>query len=120
MTTDPLVIWTNGGPGCSSLLGFATENGPYQMLDNTTTFVENPYSWNKNASVLYIEHPAGVGYSYCNSSIAGDCDFNDRTDSDDNMEAILAWFAKFTEYKTHDLWISGESYGGIYVPYMMW
>jgi len=85
---DPLIIWTNGGPGCSSLLAFTTENGPFTMLDNTTTFVKNDYSWNKNANVLYIEHPAGVGYSTCNKASKGDCDSSDMNDSIDNLIMI--------------------------------
>lgn len=43
---DPVIIWFNGGPGCSSLLGWAQEHGPYVMEDNTTTFVKNKYAWN--------------------------------------------------------------------------
>ena len=78
-TTDPLLIWFNGGPGCSSMLGFMQEHGPFVMNDNTTVFIENEYSWNTNASVLYIEQPAGVGFSYCNPSIPEDCTFDDMT-----------------------------------------
>jgi cathepsin A (carboxypeptidase C) len=116
--TDPLLIWLNGGPGCSSMLGFMQENGPWVMEDGTNYFVENNFSWNSNASVLYIEQPAGVGYSYCNST--EDCYSDDNVSGDDNLAALLAWFEKFPEYKNHDLYISGESYGGIYVPYFMW
>ena len=35
------------------------------------------------------------------------------------MAAVLAWFEKYPEYKNHELYISGESYGGIYVPYLV-
>ena len=56
------MIWFNGGPGCSSLLGFFQENGPLVVEDNGDMSV-NQYSWNSRANVLYIESPAGVGYS---------------------------------------------------------
>jgi carboxypeptidase C (cathepsin A) len=53
--TDPLLIWLNGGPGCSSMLGLLQENGPWVMDDGETTFKSNPFSWNVFANVLYIE-----------------------------------------------------------------
>ena len=114
--TDPLVIWFNGGPGCSSMLGFAQENGPYVMPDGDPNFYKNPHSWNTNASVLYIESPAGVGYSYFEGR---DKDyFNDSSSAEDNYEALVQFYAKFPEYVNHTLFISGESYAGIYVPYL--
>lgn len=62
---DPVIVWYNGGPGCSSMEGFATEHGPYILENGATGFHYNPYSWNTFANVLYIEMPAGVGYSVC-------------------------------------------------------
>ena len=64
---DPLIIWFNGGPGCSSMLGFAQEHGPYMMVSGTDFWQINPWSWNQNANMLYIESPAGVGYSTCDN-----------------------------------------------------
>ena len=63
LTTDPVVVWFNGGPGCSSLEGLFQEHGPCVITDGETEIKANPFSWNKRANMLYIESPAGVGYS---------------------------------------------------------
>ena len=62
-SSDPVLIWFNGGPGCSSLLAFFQEHGPFVVDDGETSFHENPYPWNLRANVAYFESPAGVGYS---------------------------------------------------------
>ena len=71
----PLVIWTNGGPGCSSMEGASTENTPLSLFDikeacssgecdYTGQLSTNPYGWNARANVLYIDQPRFVGFSY--------------------------------------------------------
>jgi carboxypeptidase C (cathepsin A) len=109
-TKDPVIMWSNGGPGCSSLIGWLGEIGPW-IQQNDGSFMSNPYAWNKNASVLYFDHPAPVGFSYCSGS---ECYANDTSDAVDNLAALQAWFAKFPEFKTNDFWLSGESYAGVY------
>lgn len=79
---------------------------------------ENDQSWNKNASVLYLESPAGVGYSIGN--LTSDLETNDIKTGNDVRKALYAWFEKFPEYLPNDFFVSGESYGGIYVPYAAW
>jgi len=41
-STDPLIIWFNGGPGCSSMLGFMQENGPIVINDGENYLASNP------------------------------------------------------------------------------
>lgn len=110
---DPVVLWLNGGPGCSSLDGLLTENGPFQIADDGRTIRNNPYSWNKVANMLYLEAPAGVGYSYSD-------DKNYTTGDDqvslDNLAALKYFMAHYPEYAKNEFFITGESYGGIYVP----
>jgi carboxypeptidase C (cathepsin A) len=66
------------------------------MEDGNDTFHENDWSWNKEANVLYIEAPAGVGYSYYVTK--GDFNFSDWASSVDNMNALLYFFLfKFPE-----------------------
>ena len=116
---DPILVWFNGGPGCSSMLGFIQEHGPYVIENGESTFHENEYSWNKEANVLYIEAPVGVGYSY--AYMKGDHNYTDDGVARDNLYALIYFFnLKFPEYSQHNLWLSGESYAGIYVPYLAW
>ncbi|KAL2076897.1 hypothetical protein ACEWY4_027498 [Coilia grayii] len=110
---DPVVLWLNGGPGCSSLDGFLSENGPFHVNDDGATLYENPYSWNLVANMLYLESPAGVGFSYSD-------DQKYKTDDDqvaeDNYLALQSFFAKFPNFTQNELFIFGESYGGVYAP----
>lgn len=110
---DPLVLWLNGGPGCSSLDGFLSENGPFHVDDNGATLYENKFSWNKIANVLYLESPAGVGYSYSDDKKYAT---DDDQVADDNYRALQNFFVKFPNFTQNEFFIFGESYGGIYAP----
>ncbi|XP_042900298.1 lysosomal protective protein [Parasteatoda tepidariorum] len=112
-STDPLLLWLNGGPGCSSLDGFLSELGPLHVQDDGKTLYDNPYSWNKIANVLFLEAPAGVGFSYADNK---KYDTDDDTTSYDNYVALQNFFEKFPQFKSNDFYITGESYGGIYIP----
>lgn len=62
-TTDPLVIWLTGGPGCSSMLALFTENGPFTINDDLT-LENNPMAWNNNANIVFVDQPVGTGFSH--------------------------------------------------------
>ncbi|VDM32607.1 unnamed protein product [Hydatigera taeniaeformis] len=108
----PLVLWLNGGPGCSSLLGMFSENGPFHVRKGNQ-LKPNKYSWNKYANVVYLEAPAGVGFSF---SYDGNVTTDDDLVADNNYFALTNFFEKFPEFKGRDFYIIGESYGGVYVP----
>ena len=65
-------------------------------------------------SVLFIEAPAGVGFSYANSPSGYVT--NDSVTAQDNYEAIQQFLEGFSEYRNHEFFIAGESYAGVYVP----
>jgi len=117
-STDPVLLWLNGGPGCSSLLGWAQEHGPAVFKEMSTEWELNQYSWNKKANVIYLESPAGVGFSYIDSKYDSDWETNDETSAQQNLEAVVDFFRQFPDYKRNDFYISGESYAGIYVPFL--
>ncbi|XP_058011636.1 lysosomal protective protein-like [Ahaetulla prasina] len=109
---DPVVLWLNGGPGCSSMEGFLAENGPFHLHDNGTVYL-NPDSWNKVANMLYLESPGGVGYSY---PAAYGNPVSDSQVAEENYQALRSFFTKFPDFAQNDFYVFGESYGGIYVP----
>ncbi|XP_008777393.1 serine carboxypeptidase-like 45 isoform X2 [Phoenix dactylifera] len=113
-SAKPLVLWLNGGPGCSSVgVGAFSENGPFRPSEQV--LVRNEYSWNKEANMLYLETPAGVGFSYANDTSCYE-GVDDKMTARDNLVFLLRWFSKFPQYKVRDLYITGESYAGHYVP----
>jgi cathepsin A (carboxypeptidase C)/serine carboxypeptidase-like clade 2 len=108
--TKPVVLWLNGGPGCSSLGGMWTELGPY-VVDSQQTLRYNPYSWNKAATMIFVEQPAGVGFSY------PAMDTNDAITANDTYYALRDIFSQLPSYLSErPFYVFGESYGGHYVP----
>lgn len=110
---DPLVFWFNGGPGCSSMGGFFTEQGPF-LVNDDLTLTTNEGRWNTFANMVFTESPAGAGYAYADTP-AG-YNHNDTSAAIDNLNAILQFLTKFPAYKNRDIYLAGESYAGIYVP----
>eukprot|EP00659_Diplonema_papillatum_P015760 gene15760-24071_t len=114
--TTPVVVWMNGGPGCSSLDGWYYEHGPFKKSgDNATKLMSNPYTWANVANMLYVESPVGVGFSYSENP-SEDYKQNDDKSSQDAKDALNQFFKLYPELKTHPFYITGESYGGVYVP----
>lgn len=113
---DPVVLWLNGGPGCSSLDGFFYEHGPYNFGsgENNISLIDNPYSWNLLANMIYLEAPAHVGFSYSQTPL--DFSFNDALVARENFNFLTEWFKLFPQFAGNEFYISGESYAGKYVP----
>jgi carboxypeptidase C (cathepsin A) len=107
-------FWTNGGPGCSGLIGLLAEQGPYRV-NADLTLSANQFAWNKFANMVFIEAPVGVGFSYSDNP---DVDYvmGDAQTAADNYELIQAFLDRFSSLRSNDLYISSESYGGHYMP----
>eukprot|EP00924_Labyrinthula_sp_SR-Ha-C_P002183 maker-scaffold_19-snap-gene-3.5-mRNA-1 protein AED:0.01 eAED:0.01 QI:48/1/1/1/1/1/3/12/494 len=131
---DPLILWTNGGPGGSSLFGLFSELGPLWFTEDSVktcdfhkthipSLFENTYSWNTNANLLILSGPPPVSLGFCSppgpSGSALDCgEWDDITTAKANFNFLEEFFKKFPEYlrNGNEFYLTGESYAGIYVP----
>lgn len=113
--SSKLVIWLNGGPGCSSLLGLFQEIGPNVMGDDETTFKENKFTWFNDADLLFLESPLGVGFSRNSTALT----YTDLETAEILYNGLdKSFYGKYPEYQSKELWVSGESYAGMYVPFL--
>ncbi|KAF2734505.1 putative carboxypeptidase S1 [Polyplosphaeria fusca] len=112
-STAPLAAWFNGGPGCSSMIGLFQENGPckFKVGSSNTTPVNNTYSFNNYANMLYVDQPIGVGFSYGTDDVT-----STETAAPYVWKLIQAFYSSFPQYKSRDFGIFTESYGGHYGP----
>ncbi|CAI9786328.1 unnamed protein product [Fraxinus pennsylvanica] len=115
-SSKPLILWLNGGPGCSSLgMGAMVELGPFGVNPDGETLYSRNFAWNKVANILFLESPAGVGFSYSNTT--SDYELSgDRRTAEDAYTFLINWFKRFPHYRTGDFYIAGESYAGYYIP----
>ena len=120
----PVVLWTNGGPGCSSLEGYMNEMGPLRpdpADPDGQRLTRNPYTWNLHANMLYLEHGVGVGFSYSNG---GDVQLDDEADARDVHNFLRHFFFPqdgeegFPELSGNEFYMTGESYAGVYIPHI--
>ena len=106
---DPLVLWQTGGPGASSMISLLLELGPCLINEYGNGTVHNPYGWNKEANVLFVDQPAGVGFSYLDE---GEPLPGSSFDAAEDMHIFLQIFVSkvFPVLKTRAFHIAGSSY----------
>jgi len=63
------------------------ENGPWTVPNTDSPPIANPYSWNKIATVIWIDQPAYTGYSYSRTPYV--------TDEEGVAEEMRVFFIKF-------------------------
>ncbi|XP_055334686.1 probable serine carboxypeptidase CPVL [Paramacrobiotus metropolitanus] len=109
----PVVVWLQGGPGATSMFGLFVEHGPF-YLQNSIIPLPRPYRWTKLANMLYIDNPVGTGFSFTNTTDG--YSRNQKQVSMNLYEALLQFYTMFPQFQTGELYITGESYAGKYVP----
>ncbi|RDX43775.1 alpha/beta-hydrolase [Lentinus brumalis] len=114
--TEPWGIWLNGGPGSSSLLGFGFENGPIRLSPRGEKVTPNNYTWANLVDYFWIDQPVGVGWS--TADVDGNVHDEDEVGRD-FMGFLGNLMNVFPSLKTRPLYLTGESYAGTYIPYIM-
>jgi hypothetical protein len=88
------------------------------------TPIYNPNSWTRIGHLLSFDQPAPIGFSYCgnspnNTTQPHSCNgiiWNDELTAQAAYQALIAFYHKFPMYYNIDLYLTGESYAGIYIP----
>ncbi|CEG76076.1 hypothetical protein RMATCC62417_11018 [Rhizopus microsporus] len=113
--TDPqkLIIWLNGGPGCSSMDGLFLENGPFRVKKDLSLSI-NKGGWQKYATNIYVDQPVGTGYSFAD----WDSYMHNMTQiTEEFVQFMDKLYEIFPKLRQQDLYIAGESFAGSYIPY---
>lgn len=109
----PILLWLQGGPGCSGMIGNFYELGPWRV-DEDQCLRRNPAPWNRIFGLLFLDNPVGAGFSIAPSvdDIPSDQDHIAR----DVYSALEGFYSQFPALRNRPFYVTGESYAGKYVP----
>ncbi|XP_037273644.1 venom serine carboxypeptidase-like [Rhipicephalus microplus] len=110
-SSEPLLLWTQGGPGLSALFGLFLENGPVAINESGNLSPRNN-TLQKNMSVLYVDLPVGAGFSFTTHNDSYAKSLNDIVFS--VMEFLKQFLQLFGYYRNRPFYLGGESYGARY------
>jgi len=107
----PLLIWLQGGPGSSGMMGLLFELGPYYLTEELELEPRSVGNWNRDYNVLFLDQPIGTGYS-----VAGKADAYATSEEEvaqDLFFFLQQWYVQpqFAKYSQLPLFLTGESYG---------
>ncbi|CDR38497.1 CYFA0S02e02344g1_1 [Cyberlindnera fabianii] len=106
------IFWLNGGPGCSSMDGALMESGPLRVAKSGDLYINNG-SWYEAGDVVFVDQPGGTGFS-----TTKDYDKELTQVADDFITFLQNYYKVFPEDLDKELYISGESYAGQYIPFI--
>eukprot|EP00249_Psilotum_nudum_P022285 c28455_g1_i2 orf=480-1808(-) len=108
-----LLLWLQGGPGCSGMVGNFYELGPWRVGEDLQLH-RNAAPWNRLFGVLFLDNPVGTGFSIAPT-------LNDVPTEEDDVArdvyiALQGFFDRHRDFRTRPFYVTGESYAGKYVP----
>ncbi|XP_019167666.1 PREDICTED: serine carboxypeptidase-like 50 [Ipomoea nil] len=122
LSKTPILIWLQGGPGCSSMLANFYELGPWRVSSSSKgknaeeqiSLDPNPGSWNRIFGLLFLDNPIGAGFSV--ASTPEEIPRDQLGVAKHLFIAIRKFIASDASFKARPIYITGESYAGKYVP----
>jgi vitellogenic carboxypeptidase-like protein len=109
----PTLLWSNGGPGASSLWGFFLENGPYIISKDSLELKKRNNSWGDTFNYLIFEHPLSVTLSFAEDKYLPS---NVEEGVLDLYNALIVFLKKHPEIARQPLILAGQSYAATYLP----
>ncbi|EEE64833.1 hypothetical protein OsJ_19690 [Oryza sativa Japonica Group] len=110
--TTPLLVWLEGGPGCSGFLSNFLQIGPYLLAGGSLS--PNPFAWNRRFGLLFIDSPLGTGFSVAPSPAA--IPTNQSVVADHVLAALQSLYSLEPSFRARPLYLTGESYAGKTIP----
>ncbi|XP_048134821.1 serine carboxypeptidase-like 18 [Rhodamnia argentea] len=116
---DPILLYMNGGPGCSGLNGFLFQLGPlrFNITDYTgglPSLIYEPDAWTKTANIIFIDAPVGAGFSYATTASAYAS--TDTLNTEQMQTFLRNWLAEHPSFQTNPVFVGSDSYAGMYTP----
>ncbi|KAJ7643630.1 carboxypeptidase [Roridomyces roridus] len=116
LAKNEIVIWLNGGPGCSSMDGLFQENGPFLWQSGTFAPQPNPFAWTNLTNMVWIDQPIGTGLSP--AAPGAPAQIQDETTVAEDFAGFWKNFIETFEMQGFDVYFTGESYAGQFIPYI--
>lgn len=119
LSKTPLLIWLQGGPGCSSMLGNFYELGPWRVSHRQRNvqrvgLERNSGSWNRIFGLLFLDNPIGAGFSIAETP--EEIPRDQHGVAKHLFAAVTSFVGLDPSFKTRPIYFTGESYAGKYVP----
>ncbi|KAI3723687.1 hypothetical protein L2E82_35443 [Cichorium intybus] len=103
---DPLIFYIPGGPGP---LNFDLNKG-----QDNITLILNPTAWTQMANIIFVDIPAGTGFSYAETKEGWVS--SDNILANQAIEFIKKFLNDHPMFLKNPLYLAGISYIGIVVP----
>ena len=111
-TKDPIILWLQGGPGASSMYGLMIQWGSKVITCGADQLIDNPFPLNERATVIFLDNPAGVGFS---SPKGVDNSFDSALDILNFLDQLRKTDFNGHKFVDQPMHVMGASFAGHYI-----